>query len=439
MSDTQTLNISMTLPDIPPSFHIMAKPSGATCNLSCRYCFFLKKDRLYPDTPWRMTDEVMESYIRQTIEGQQVSHATIAWQGGEPTLMGIDFFRRAIEYENKYRRPGMRIENTLQTNGILLDETWCRFLKEHEFLVGLSMDGPREMHDAYRVDKAGKPTFDKVMHAARLLQKHQVEFNILATVHAANGDHPLDVYRFFRDELGARYLQFIPIVERDNDTGYQEGDTVTDLSVGTKQYGRFLIGMFDEWVHRDVGEMFVLNFDGSLANWLGSPSTCIFSPVCGQGMALERNGDLYSCDHFVEPGYFLGNIMETPMLDILASKKQWQFGRAKSDSLPRYCRECEVLFACNGECPKNRILTTPDGEPGLNYLCEGYKMFFRHVDRPMRFMAQLLRSGRQASEIMQFYEQEDKSLRERCADMGRNEPCPCGSGRKVKHCHGRVS
>ena len=438
MSDAQAFNISMPQPDIPPSFHIMAKPSGARCNLNCRYCFFLKKDRLYPDTSWRMTDEVMESYIRQTIEGQRVPHATIAWQGGEPTLMGIDFFRRAVELENKYRRPGMRIENTLQTNGILLDDEWCRFLKEHEFLVGLSLDGPREMHDAYRVDKSGRPTFDKVMHAARLLQDYQVEFNILATVNAANGDHPLEVYRFFRDELGARYLQFIPIVERDNDTGFQEGDTVTDRSVGAQQYGRFLMDMFDEWVHRDVGEMFVLNFDGPLANWLGSPSTCIFSPVCGQGMALERNGDLYSCDHFVEPGYFLGNIMETPMVEILASNKQQQFGRAKLDSLPRYCRECTFLFACNGECPKNRFLKTPDGEPGLNYLCEGYRMFFKHVDRPMRLMAQLLRTGRQAAEIMRIYAQEDQLLRERCAHMGRNEPCPCGSGKKVKHCHGRA-
>ncbi len=333
----------------------------------------------------------------------------------------------------------MRIENTLQTNGILLDDEWCRFLKEHEFLVGLSLDGPREMHDAYRVDKSGRPTFDKVMHAARLLQDYQVEFNILATVNAANGDHPLEVYRFFRDELGARYLQFIPIVERDNDTGFQEGDTVTDRSVGAQQYGRFLMDMFDEWVHRDVGEMFVLNFDGPLANWLGSPSTCIFSPVCGQGMALERNGDLYSCDHYVEPGYFLGNIMETPMVEILASKKQQLFGRAKLDSLPRYCRECAFLFACNGECPKNRFLKTPDGEPGLNYLCEGYRMFFKHVDRPMRLMAQLLRTGRQAAEIMRYYAQEDKSLRERCAQMGRNEPCPCGSGKKVKHCHGSAT
>jgi uncharacterized protein len=438
MSDAQTLNMSMQQPDIPPSFHIMAKPSGATCNLNCRYCFFLKKERLYPDMPWRMTDEVLESYIHQTIEGQRAPHATIAWQGGEPTLMGIDFFRRAVEFEKRYRRPGMRIENTLQTNGILLDHEWCRFLKENDFLVGLSLDGPREMHDAYRVDKAGRPTFVRVMHAARLLQDHQVEFNILATVHAANGDYPVEVYRFFRDELGSRYLQFIPIVERDNDTGFQEGDTVTDRSVGALQYGRFLIGMFNEWVHRDVGEMFVLNFDGPLANWFGSPSTCIFSPVCGQGMALERNGDLYSCDHFVEPGYFLGNIMETPMVEVLASEKQRQFGQAKRDSLPRYCRECEVLFACNGECPKNRFLKTPDGEPGLNYLCDGYKMFFNHVDHPMRLMAQLLRTGRQAAEIMRIYVKEDMALRERCSGMGRNEPCPCGSGKKVKHCHGRA-
>lgn len=415
----------------PVSFHIMAKPSGAACNMACRYCFYLEKSGLYPDGPARMDDEVLESYIRQTLEGQQVPSATIAWQGGEPTLMGLDFFKKSIAIEEKYARPGMVIEHTIQTNGTLLDDDWCRFFHEKNFLVGLSLDGPRAMHDANRVDRDGQPTFDRVMNAAHLLQKHDVEFNILATINAANEDHPLEVYRFFRDELGARYLQFIPIVERDPD------GTINERSVKPKPFGRFLIDIFDEWIRRDVGKMFVINIDGPLANWLGSPSACIFQPTCGRGMALERNGDLYSCDHFVTREDFLGNILETPLVELVSSEKQRRFGHRKWDSLPRYCRECQFLFVCNGECPKNRFLETPDGEPGLNYLCEGYKAFFSHVDRPMKMMATLLRQGREASLVMDLLEKEERDLRERCSRMGRNEPCPCGSGKKVKHCHGR--
>ncbi|MCE5241474.1 anaerobic sulfatase maturase [bacterium] len=384
----------------PPSFHLMAKPAGAACNLNCAYCFFLKKSALYPDGPARMSDAVLESYLRQTIQAQQVPLVTIAWQGGEPTLMGLDFYRRSVEIEKRYLKPGTTVERTLQTNGVLLDEEWCRFLHEHSYLVGLSLDGPRELHDVYRRDKAGKPTFERVLRAARLMQEHGVEFNVLCTVNAQNGSHPLKVYRFFRDELNARYLQFIPIVERNNANGFQQGDRVTDRSVRPRQWGRFLIDIFDEWVRRDVGEMFVLNFDGPLANWLGSPSTCVFRPTCGQGMALERNGDLYCCDHYVEPDYLLGNILETPLVELVSSARQFRFGQAKRDTLPRYCRQCEVLFACNGECPKNRLARTPEGEPGLNYLCAGYKAFFRHVDQPMRLMAQLLRRGREAREVM---------------------------------------
>lgn len=415
----------------PTSFHIMAKPSGAACNLACRYCFYLEKGGLYPKGPDRMDDAVLESYIRQTLEGQQVPSATIAWQGGEPTLMGLDFFKRSIAVEEKYARPEMRVEHTIQTNGTLLDDDWCRFFHKNNFLVGLSLDGPREMHDANRVDRDGKPTFDRVVHAARLLQKHDVEFNILATINAANETHPLEVYRFFRDELEARYLQFIPIVERNPD------GTVNERSVEPIQFGRFLIDIFDEWIRGDVGKMFVINIDGPLANWLGTPSACIFRPTCGQGMALERNGDLYSCDHFVTPEDFLGNILETPLVELVSSEKQQKFGQDKWDSLPRYCRECEFLFACNGECPKNRFMETPDGEPGLNYLCEGYKTFYRHVDRPMKMMATLLKQGHEASRVMDLFEKEERDLRARCSKMGRNEPCPCGSGKKVKHCHGR--
>ena len=351
-----------------------------------------------------MSDEVHEAYIRQLFEAHQVPQVTVAWQGGEPTLMGLDFFRRSMELQARYRKPGTQIENTFQTNGILLDDEWCRFLHDNRFLVGLSMDGPRELHDAYRKDKGGHGTFDRVLRAARLLQQHQVEFNVLCTVNRRNADHPLEVYRFFRDELGAQYLQLIPIVERVNEhgeTGSQEGNRVTDRSVRPEQWGRFLIAIFDEWVKRDVGRTFVLNFDGALAGWLDMAGTiCIFGPTCGTSMALEHNGDLYSCDHFVEPDYLLGNILETPMVELVASAQQRKFGRDKWDTLPGHCRRVRWLCVCNGECPKNRFVDTPDGEPGLNYLCEGYKAFFVHADRPMKVMAELIRRGRLAEEVM---------------------------------------
>lgn len=407
----------------PPAFHVMAKPTGARCNLDCAYCFFRKKEGLYPESDFRMTDTVMEEYIRQTIAGHRIPHVTIAWQGGEPTLMGPDFFRWAVEVQKRYAKPGIRIENTFQTNGILLDDDWCRFFHDNNFLVGLSMDGPGELHDTYRKDRRGRGTFDRVLKAARLLLKHDVEFNILCAVTSTNADHPLEVYRFFRDELSAPYIQFIPIVEREN-----EGKTVTDRSVRPDQWGRFLTGIFDEWVRRDVGRTFVLNFDWALAGWLGMAGTvCVFAPTCGLGVALEHNGDLYSCDHFVEPDHFLGNILTTPLVDLVNSGKQRTFGEAKRDTLPRYCRECPFLAVCNGECPKNRFVETPDGEAGLNYLCEGYRTFFSHADRPMRMMAGLLRQGRCADEVMPML----------AAKVGRNEPCPCGSGLKYKKCCGR--
>lgn len=392
---------------LPQAFHVMAKPSGSACNLQCDYCFFLKKKKLYPKSNFRMSDEVHEAYIRQLLSAHQVPQITVAWQGGEPTLMGLDFFRRSLELQKKYQKPGTRIENTFQTNGILLNEDWCRFFHDNSFLVGLSMDGPQELHDHYRKDRGGQGTFDRVIRAARLLQVHEVEFNILCTVNSKNADHPLRVYRFFRDELQAQYLQFIPVVERDNESGFQEGSLVTDRSVRPEQWGCFLIEIFDEWVKRDVGRTFVLNFDGALAGWLGLAGTvCIFGPTCGQGMALEHNGDLYSCDHFVEPNHYLGNIMERPLIDLAASDKQRRFGRDKRDCLPSCCKSCRFLAICNGECPKNRLLETPEGEAGLNYLCEGYKAFFAHADRPMRIMAELLRRGRNADEVMLILNEE---------------------------------
>jgi len=420
------------------AFHVMVKPTGARCNLECDYCFFLKKDRLYPDSNFRMSDETMETYIRQTIEGHRVSEVTIAWQGGEPTLMGLDFFQRTVEVEKKYTKPGMHIENTLQTNGVLIDEEWCKFFHENNFLIGLSLDGPRHLHDAYRHDKGGKSVFDKVVRAIRLMQKHNVEFNILCTVNAVNSQHPLEVYQFFRDELGARYIQFIPIVERDNETGNQEGTQLTDRTVDPEQYGRFLIEIFDEWAHRDVGIMFVVFFDGVLASYVRGYSTlCILCPTCGEAVALEHNGDLYSCDHFVEPRYLLGNISQTSLPELVASDAQRSFGQAKSDTLPRFCQECKYLFTCHGECPKNRVLTAPDGEPGLNWLCAGLKTFFAHVDRPMQIMADLLRRGQDADRIMEILAlEEDRSIPKK-DKVGRNDPCPCGSGLKYKKCHGQ--
>jgi uncharacterized protein len=389
----------------PQTYHVLAKPTGAICNLDCKYCFFLSKEEFYPNSKFRMRDDTLEIYIRQQLESQG-PEATVAWQGGEPTLMGLDFFRRSVELTRRYRRSGQTVQFTIQTNGTLINEEWCEFLREHRFLVGLSIDGPQVMHDAYRVDKRGKPTFDKVVRAARLMQQHEVDFNVLCTVHAMNADRPIEVYRYFRDVLGARFIQFIPIVERVNSDGktlIQEGNSVTERSVSSDAWGTFLNTIFDEWVRRDVGTVFVQMFDAALASWVGAPqSMCVFSETCGGAVALEHNGDLYSCDHYVEPKYLLGNIADTPLAELIGSPQQRAFGNAKRDALPRYCRECPVRFACHGECPKNRFIQTPDGEPGLNYLCAGYKAFFTHIDRPMHMMADLLRRGRFADEVMKL-------------------------------------
>jgi uncharacterized protein len=416
---------SVRPPTAPAGFHVLAKPTGPICNLDCEYCFFLSKEALYPGDRFRMGDELLDTYIRQLLESHTTPEVTIAWQGGEPTLMGVDHFRRAIELVEQYRRPGQTVEHTIQTNGTLLTDEWCELLAEQHFLVGISIDGPPELHDRYRVDKKGRPTYDRVVRGLDLLKQHGVDWNVLCTVNAANQHAPLEVYRFFRDDLGARHIQFIPIVERDNDTGFQEGDTVTDRSVDPEAWGRFMIAVFDEWVTGDVGSVFVPHFDAALASWLGMPpSLCIFGETCGNAVALEHNGDLYSCDHFVEPDHLLGNITQTHMVELLASPQQRAFGNAKRDTLPAYCRSCEVRFACNGECPKNRFKLTPDGEPGLNYLCAGYKAFFTHIDGLMRIMADLLRQHRYADEVVTVL-----------AQAGRNDPCPCGSGRKAKQCH----
>lgn len=381
----------------------MVKPRGAICNLDCQYCFYLKKEQLYPQSSFRMSDEVLETYTRSYIEAQQTPEVVFAWQGGEPTLMGLDFFRRAVALQEQYKKPGMRIQNALQTNATLLNDEWCRFFHEQHFLIGVSLDGPRALHDVYRVDKGGNPTFDRVMRGIELMKRHQVEFNILACVNAVTAREPLAVYRFLRDEVGAHFIQFIPIVEREaSDAAGVAAASVR--SVSGVAYGRFLNTIFDEWVRRDVGQVFVQIFDVALAAWAGyRPGLCIFEETCGQAMAMEHNGDLYACDHFVEPRYALGNIMQTPLAELAASPEQIRFGRDKRDSLPRYCRECAVRFVCNGGCPKDRILRTPraaGGEPGLNYLCAGYKSFFTHIDAPMKAMANLLTQRRAPAEIM---------------------------------------
>ncbi|MGH9470000.1 MAG: anaerobic sulfatase-maturation protein [Terriglobia bacterium] len=428
------------------AFHIMTKPVGPLCNLDCKYCFYLEKEKLYPGkTDWRMPPDVLESYIRQYIEAQTAEAISFAWQGGEPTLLGVDYFRRVVELQKQYAN-GKHIENAFQTNGFLIDDRWGEFLAENKFLVGLSIDGPAEMHDRYRVDKGGQPTFNRVMRGLGALKKHGVEFNTLTVVQRHNSQYPLEVYRFLK-EAGSGFIQFIPIVERIA-SGASNGGLVlvapnateaqvSEWSVEPLQYGRFLARIFDEWVRRDVGRVYVQMFDVALEMWYGMPaSLCVFRETCGSAMALEHNGDLYSCDHFVYPENRLGNIVEKPLESLVQSAQQTKFGRDKLETLPRYCRECDVRFACNGECPKHRFTQTPDGEEGLNYLCAGYKYFFHHIDPCMQFMAGELREQRAPANVMEWIRRGGLSggvdTRAR-----RNDPCPCGSGLKYKKCCGR--
>ena len=444
MDEIITHAIELVYPDdTPKAFHLLAKPTGAACNLDCAYCFFLDKALLYPNSKFRMSDTVLEQYLKQLIESHQTDRVTVAWQGGEPTLMGLDFYRRAMALEEKYRRPGMTFLNTLQTNGTLLNEEWCEFFKEHNFLIGLSIDGPRELHDIYRLDKGGRPTFDKVIRGLRLLQQHGIEYNLLTTINRVNADYPLEVYRFLRDEAGTDWMQFIPVVERINPNGrrlYQKGNTVSERSVLPEQFGLFLSTIFDEWVRNDVGRVYVQTFEAAIRHWMGLSSSgmCVFNETCGQGLAIEHNGDLYACDHFVEPDYLLGNIRDEHMIELVASEQQLKFGADKRDTLPQYCLECDVRFACHGECPKNRFIETPAGEPGLNYLCAGFKHFFQHIDRPAKLIVDVMRRGRPAAEVMEILAAEETKLKAALAHANRNDPCPCGSGRKVKQCHGRA-
>lgn len=399
-------------------FSVMAKPTGAACNLDCSYCFFLSKEVLWGHDSQRMSAETLRGFVRSYLDAQPDGEVTISWQGGEPTLRGLAFFREAVRLADSCRRPSQQVRHAIQTNGTLLDDEWGEFLAANRFLVGLSIDGPAQLHDTYRVSKAGRGTYDQVRRGWDVLARHGVDTNILCTVNAANACHPLEVYRHFRDDLGARYLQFIPIVERveagheaDAERGYrddhrhhvlyrQAGEEVTSRTVRPAAWGTFLAAIFDEWVARDVGEIFVQHFDVMLGAVFGQYSLCVHSPECGTVLAMEHTGDVYSCDHYVEPDYRLGNIAETGLSDLLTLPRQRRFGTDKRTSLPRRCRNCSVRWACHGGCPKDRFTTTTDGEPGLNYLCEGYYSFFSHAQPAMLTMARLLQAGRPAADIM---------------------------------------
>ncbi len=400
----------------------MAKPAGASCNLRCAYCFYLSRAQLYPESPLRMSDDILTEYVRQYIEAQPGNACMFAWQGGEPTLMGLDFYRRAVELQQRFKPPLMTIGNAFQTNGVLLNDEWCRFLYQHRFLVGLSLDGPAELHDAWRRDVGGHGSHARVYAALERLKRHQVDFNVLCVVNARNAHHPREVYAYLRD-AGVQFIQFIPIVERD-----PEG-RVTPWSVTPEAFGSFLCGVYDEWIRRDVGSVFVQQFDTALQTWTGEPaSLCVNAPVCGRALIIEHNGDIYACDHFVDNAHLLGNILQTQLVDLVDSDQQRLFGLAKRDALPRQCRECRWLFACHGACPKDRFVTDQNGEPGLNYLCAGYKRFFAHIQPTMDRMVTLLQQGRAPAEVMG---------RAPIVSAGRNDPCPCGSGKKFKRCCGR--
>ena len=390
--------------------YIMAKPVGSLCNLACHYCYYLEKAKLYQDNPRQiMTDELLEKFIKEYIESQTMPQVLFTWHGGETLMRPLDFYKKVIALQRKYAR-GRTIDNCIQTNGTLLTDDWCRFFHDNHWLVGVSIDGPQEFHDEYRKNKQGKPSFVKVMQGINLLNKHQVEWNALAVVNDFNADYPLDFYHFFK-AIGCRYIQFTPIVERifqHSDGRYlasvEEGaaETVTDFSVTPEQWGNFLCTIFDEWVQNDVGEYFIQLFDATLANWVGEqPGVCSLAKNCGHAGVIEFNGDVYACDHFVFPQYKLGNIYSKSLVEMMYSEKQLQFGRDKSEKLPIQCKECQYLFACNGECPKNRFCKTASGETGLNYLCKGYYQYFDHVAPYMDFMKKELLAQRPPANIME--------------------------------------
>ena len=402
------MNDNIATPFAKP-LYVMLKPAGAHCNLACKYCYYLEKNNLYQNTPRHlMSDEMLEQFTREYIEAQTMPQVLFTWHGGEPLMRSIDFYKKALALQKKYAH-GKQIDNVIQTNGTLLTDEWCEFFAQNHWLVGISIDGPQEYHDHYRVTPAGKPSWEKVMQGIQLLKKHRVEWNAMAVVNAYNAEHPLEFYHFFRDN-GCQYLQFTPIVERL--TEHEDGRTLAsladdreiplaDASVTPQQWGNFLCTIFDDWVRHDVGKTFVEIFDCTLANWMGVlPGICAYSKECGHAGVMEHNGDVYSCDHFVFPEYKLGNIKDQSLIDMLYGEKQQAFSRLKHTSLPRQCKECDMEFACHGECPKNRFEKDKYGEPGLNYLCQGYYQYYTHVAPYMDFMKRELLAQRPPANIM---------------------------------------
>jgi uncharacterized protein len=399
-----------------PGFHIMAKPIGPLCNLNCEYCFYLEKKALFAENEnYRMSDKVLKAFVQKYIRANDVPEISFAWQGGEPMLMGLDFFKKAVRLQKQYSH-GKKITNSLQTNGVLLDNAWCEFLAKNNFLVGISLDGPEDIHNRYRVDGRGRGTFSAVIKAVELMQKHGVEYNVLACITRESARRPLDVYHFLKDR-GVEFVQFIPVVERmpDNgtralglklasppDLGVESMADVTPWAVEPDSYGDFLISIFEEWVRNDVGKTFVMNFEWALMSWMGGDSTvCQFSRQCGKSLILEHDGNIYACDHFMYPDYLLGNVLSSDPKRLIDSPQQNAFGTRKETALPQCCRECDVLFACRGGCPKHRFVATLEKKPGLNYLCEGHKKFFRHINKYMIAMRQLLENNLPVSHIME--------------------------------------
>ncbi|MEW6334532.1 MAG: anaerobic sulfatase maturase, partial [Thermodesulfobacteriota bacterium] len=401
-------------------FQVFAKPAGPHCNLDCRYCYYLPKERLYPHTQsFRMPDDLLEAYIVGQIETAPEPEIRFFWHGGEPMILGLDYFRRIAEIQRRHRPGGGRITNSIQTNGVLLTDAWCRFFAAEDFSVGLSIDGPPEMHDAYRLTKDSRATHRQAMHGYRLLRQHRLPVDLLCVVHARNVGHPIEVYRFFK-EIGVQYLSFIPLVEPEPESP----GGVSGRTVPADAFGAFLCAIFDEWVRQDMGRIIVQSFEEAARPACGlDHSLCVFRPTCGDVPVVEHNGDFYSCDHFVTPEHRLGNIRETPLLELLESPAQGAFGRAKQESLPRWCRTCDVLKMCNGGCPKDRIIWTSDGEPGLNYLCAGYRRFFTHCRPYTAQMAALQWAGRPREELM---DELRAAAASRVPKAGRNDPCPCG-------------
>jgi uncharacterized protein len=433
----------------PIAFSIMAKPIGSVCNLNCSYCYYLEKQNLYSGySDHRMNEDVLEMFIKDYIEAQQVPFVSFVWQGGEPSLLGIGFFQKVIEIQQKYAGK-KKIENAFQTNGTRLDDEWCRFLKQHNFLVGVSIDGPEFIHNRYRLYKNGQPSFSDIMKGFDLLRKHNVDFNTLTVVQRHNSQYPSELYHFLK-EIGSRYIQFLPVVERQIvniptgglkliHPGNSSESKITDWSVLPEDFGNFLIKIFDEWVRKDVGQYYVQMFDVTLANWVGeAPGLCVFSETCGNALVMEHNGDIYSCDHFVYSEFKLGNIREKEMIRMIQSPDQLTFGLKKLESLPRHCIECEYRFACHGECPKHRFNTTEEGEYGLNYLCKAYKMFFSHVHPYMQYMGDELAKKRPPANVMQWTKKADDRnsgiVNTPKKQIERNDLCPCGSSKKYKNC-----